>query len=56
MSRGSIRLSNGSREAVVEFRTVDEPFAEPPNPYYIKVHAAFTQVMCFSGMKGRTYM
>ena len=38
-------MANGSREAVVELRTLEEPFAEPPNPYYLKVHAAFAKVM-----------
>ncbi|KAJ7242608.1 hypothetical protein B0H12DRAFT_848942 [Mycena haematopus] len=38
------RLSNGDFESIVDFN--DE---EPPNPEYLKVHAAFAQVLHLSG-------
>ena len=48
MSRQRRRLSNGLKEADVEFRT-EEPSVEPPNPDYLKVHAAFTKVLHLCG-------
>ncbi len=49
MPRGTTRLSNGSREVDVEFRTLEESSVEPPNPDYLKVHAAFAKVMNLCG-------
>ena len=48
MSRQHRRLSNGLKEADVEFRT-EEPSVEPPNPDYLKVHAAFAKVLHLCG-------
>jgi len=42
-----LRLSNGSREADVEFPTLSS--IEPPNPDYIRVHAAFAKVFNLCG-------
>ena len=49
MAREGIRLSNGLREVDVEFRTQEESSIEPPNPQYLKVHAAFAKVLHISG-------
>ncbi len=49
MTRKVSRLSNGSREVDVEFRTLEEPSVEPPNPDYLKVHAAFARVLHLCG-------
>jgi hypothetical protein len=43
------RLSNGWREVDVEFPTQEESSVEPPNPDYLKVHAAFAKVLNLSG-------
>ena len=48
MSRPGRLLSNGLKEADVEFRT-EEPSVEPPNPDYLKVHAAFAKVLHLCG-------
>jgi len=42
-------LSNGLREVDVEFRTREESSVEPPNPEYLKVHAAFAKVLHLCG-------
>jgi hypothetical protein len=43
-------LTNGSREVDVEFRTREEDrLIEPPNPEYLKVHAAFAKVLHLCG-------
>ena len=49
MTRPSTRLSNGLREVDVEFPTLEESTIEPPNPAYLKVHAAFAKVLHLSG-------
>ena len=49
MSRDGKRLSNGSCEADVMFPTLEESSVEPPNPDYLKVHAAFAKVLHLSG-------
>jgi len=49
MSRAGKRLSNGSCEVDVEFRTLEESSVEPPNPDYLKVHAAFAKVLHLCG-------
>jgi hypothetical protein len=49
MSRAGKRLSNGSHEADVEFPTLEESSIEPPNPDYLKVHAAFAKVLHLCG-------
>lgn len=41
----ALLLGDGSSEADVEFPTVEESFVEPPNPEYLKVHAAFAKVL-----------
>jgi hypothetical protein len=40
-----MRFSNGANELDVEFPTREESSVEPPNPYYLKVHAAFANVL-----------
>jgi len=42
-------LSNGSSEVDVEFRTLEESSVEPPNPDYLRVHAAFAKVLHLCG-------
>lgn len=49
MPRPYMRLSNGSREVDVEFPTLEESNVEPPNPAYLKVHAAFAKILHLSG-------
>ena len=49
MAREGIRLTNGLCEVDVEFRTREESSIEPPNPQYLKVHAAFAKVLHISG-------
>ncbi|KAH9051153.1 hypothetical protein EDB83DRAFT_2627678 [Lactarius deliciosus] len=45
----ALLLGDGSSEADVEFPTVEESFVEPPNPEYLKVHAAFAKVLNICG-------
>ena len=45
-------LGDGSLEADVQFQTLEESTVgsvEPPNPYYLKVHAAFAKVLNLCG-------
>ena len=49
MSRKTKTLSNGLKEMDVEFRTREESSVEPPNPEYLKVHAAFAKVLHLCG-------
>ena len=49
MVRGTARLSNGLSEMDVEFRTLEASSVEPPNPEYLKVHAAFSKVLHLCG-------
>ena len=42
-------LSNGSRERDVEFPTLEESSVEPPNPEYLRVHAAFCKTLHLCG-------
>jgi hypothetical protein len=42
-------LSNGLRKTDVEFPTQEESSVEPPNPDYLKVHAAFAKVLNLCG-------
>ena len=42
-------MSNGSSEVDVEFRTLEESSVEPPNPDYLRVHAAFAKVLHLCG-------
>ena len=49
MSRKTKTLSNGLKEMDVEFRTQEESSVEPPNPEYLKVHAAFAKVLHLCG-------
>jgi len=46
---GALLLSDGSSEVDVEFRTLEESSVEPPNPDYLKVHAAFAKVLNICG-------
>jgi hypothetical protein len=47
--RKGLRLSSGLHEVDVEFPTQEESSIEPPNPEYLKVHAAFAKVLHLSG-------
>lgn len=49
MPRSATRLSNGLREVDVEFPSLEESKVEPPNPGYLKVHAAFAKVLHICG-------
>ncbi len=49
MSREGRLLTNGSSEEDVEFPTLEESSVEPPNPDYLRVHAAFAKVLHLSG-------
>ncbi|KAH9168292.1 hypothetical protein EDB89DRAFT_2074118 [Lactarius sanguifluus] len=49
MSRDGGILTNGLREGDVEFPTLEESSIEPPNPEYLKVHAAFAKVLHLCG-------
>jgi hypothetical protein len=42
-------LSNGSREPDVEFPTLEESSVEPPNPDFLKIHAAFCKALHLCG-------
>ncbi len=44
-------MSNGKREADVEFNTMSE--VDPPNPDFLRIHAAFAKVLHLSGAAGR---
>ncbi|TFK67663.1 hypothetical protein BDN72DRAFT_898760 [Pluteus cervinus] len=46
-----LALSNGAVSGDVEFRTATESGVDPPDPEYIKVHAAFARVLDVSGIK-----
>ncbi|KAH8995218.1 hypothetical protein EDB86DRAFT_2922821 [Lactarius hatsudake] len=49
MSRDGGILTNGLRGGDVEFPTLEESSIEPPNPEYLKVHAAFAKVLHLCG-------
>ncbi|KAH8993395.1 hypothetical protein EDB92DRAFT_398703 [Lactarius akahatsu] len=49
MSQDGRLLTNGSREEDVEFPTLEESSVEPPNPDYLRVHAAFAKVLHLCG-------
>lgn len=49
MTRKGRTLTTGLSEVDVEFRTQEESFVEPPNPEYLKVHAAFAKVLHLCG-------
>ncbi|KAH9059036.1 hypothetical protein EDB87DRAFT_836873 [Lactarius vividus] len=49
MSREGGILTSGLREVDVEFPTLEESSIEPPNPEYLKVHAAFANVLHLCG-------
>jgi hypothetical protein len=42
-------LSNGAFTADVEFRSLDDPVAEVPDPVLLEIHAAFARVLHLSG-------
>lgn len=42
-------LSNVKTEANVEFRTLAQSGVEPPNPEFLRVHAAFAKVLDLCG-------
>lgn len=49
MTREGRTLTNGLSEVDVEFRTREESPVEPPNPDYLKVHAALAKVLHLCG-------
>lgn len=49
MSREGRTLTTGLSEVDIEFRTREESSVEPPNPDYLKVHAAFAKVLHLCG-------
>ena len=49
MSREGRTLTTGLSEVDFEFRTREESSVEPPNPDYLKVHAAFAKVLHLCG-------
>ncbi|KAF9028875.1 hypothetical protein BDZ89DRAFT_743398 [Hymenopellis radicata] len=49
MSKDGLLLSNGRAEADVEFPTLDASGIDPPNPEYLRIHAAFAKVLHLSG-------
>ena len=49
MTREGRTLTTGLSEVDVEFQTQEESFVEPPNPEYLKVHAAFAKVLHLCG-------
>ncbi len=49
MSQAGSFLTNGSSEENVEFPTLEESSVEPPNPDYLRVHAAFAKVLHLCG-------
>ncbi len=49
MTRNVYRLSNGQASASVEFRTLQQAGVEPPNPDFLRVHAAFAKVLNLCG-------
>ncbi|KAH9170892.1 hypothetical protein EDB89DRAFT_1218022 [Lactarius sanguifluus] len=50
MSQDGRFLTNGSKEEDVEFPTLEESSVEPPNPDYLRVHAAFAKVLHLCGV------
>ncbi|KAF9482406.1 hypothetical protein BDN70DRAFT_991193 [Pholiota conissans] len=42
-------FSNGSKSSTVEFRSLEECGIDPPDPEFIKIHAAFAKVVHLSG-------
>ncbi|KAH8995216.1 hypothetical protein EDB86DRAFT_2829534 [Lactarius hatsudake] len=50
VARSYTCLSNGLHEVDVEFPTREESSVEPPNPDYLKVHAAFAKVLHLCGV------
>ncbi|KAF9028878.1 hypothetical protein BDZ89DRAFT_1065773 [Hymenopellis radicata] len=49
MSRHGRLLSNGRAEADVEFPTLQASGIDPPDPEFLRIHAAFTKVLHLSG-------
>jgi len=49
MTRNVYRLTNGQASADVEFRTLQQSSVEPPNPDFLRVHAAFAKVLNLCG-------
>ena len=49
MTQEGRTLTTGLSEVDVKFQTQEESFVEPPNPKYLKVHAAFAKVLHLCG-------
>jgi len=49
MARDGYRLTNGQVSADVEFRTLENLGVDPPNPEFLRVHAAFVKVLNLCG-------
>ena len=50
MARNVYRLTNGQASADVKFRTLQQSGVEPPNPDFLRVHAAFAKVLNLCGV------
>jgi len=48
MTRDYLRLSNGLRSADAVFRTLAQSGVDPPDPEFIRIHAAFAKVLNLS--------
>lgn len=44
-------LANGEEETDVEFRSLAQSGVEPPNPTFIRAHAAFAKVLHLCGAR-----
>jgi len=49
MARNGYTLTNGQDSADVEFQTLQQSGVEPPNPDFLRVHAAFAKVLNLCG-------
>ena len=49
MVHSGVFLSNGPHEIDVEFRTLAQSGVEPPDPAFLRAHAAFAKVLSLCG-------
>ena len=49
MAQDGYRLTNGQVSADVEFPTLENSDIEPPDPKFLRVHAAFAKVLNLCG-------
>jgi len=52
VARTGYKLTNGQASADVEFQTLQQSGVEPPNPDFLRVHAAFAKVLNLCGAAG----